>query len=82
MEDDSALIMRVKFMTRPGDQFVIRKTVYAEIQKLFEQEGIQFAHRVVSVRVDGTDPADLTDEQKRQVAGAALTSREDARPDP
>ncbi len=78
MEDDSAMIMRVKFMTRPGDQFVVRKTVYARLRELFEREGIEFAHRVVSVRLDGASPEDLDDEQKRRVAGAALSATAEA----
>ena len=52
MEDDSAMIFRVKFMTKPGDQFVARKAVYAAIHDRFEKEGIEFAHRVVTVKVD------------------------------
>jgi len=80
MEDDSAMILRVKFMTKPGDQFVVRKTVFAKIRELFEREGIQFAHRVVSVRLDGAETANLDEEQKIQAAGAALSARADARP--
>ena len=72
MEDDSAMIVRVKFMTRPGDQFVVRKTVFSRIRELFEKEGIEFAHRMVSVRLDNADPADLSEDQKSQIAGAAL----------
>ncbi|MEM9043908.1 MAG: mechanosensitive ion channel family protein [Pseudomonadota bacterium] len=49
--DDSAMIIRVKFMTRPGDQWVVRKRVYAEIRDLFDREGIKFAHREVTVRI-------------------------------
>jgi len=52
MEDENALIIRVKFMTRPGDQFETRKVVYQEICNLFEREGIKFANkREVIVRV-------------------------------
>ena len=72
MEDDSAMIIRVKFMTRPGDQFEVRKTVYTKIRELFEREGIEFAHRVVSVRLDGEGAEELTEEERRRVAGAAL----------
>lgn len=75
MEDDSAMIIRVKFMTRPGDQFEVRKTVFARIRDLFEREGIQFAHRVVSVRLDGTEAESLGEEEKKQVAGAVLATR-------
>ena len=74
MEDDSAMILRVKFMTRPGDQFVVRKAVYASIRELFEQEGIEFAHRVVKVQLDGKEPHELTPEERQQVAGAALAA--------
>jgi len=75
MEDDSAMIFRVKFMTRPGDQFVVRKTVFARIRELFEHEGIEFAHRVVTVRLDGAKKDAFTDEEMRQISGAALAAR-------
>ena len=42
---DSAMIIRVKFMTKPGDQWLVRKKVYQEIRELFAREGIKFAHR-------------------------------------
>ncbi len=69
--EDSAMIIRVKFMTRPGDQFQARKLVYAKIRELFEKEGIKFAHREVTVRVAET-PHDrpLSEEEKEAVAGA------------
>jgi small-conductance mechanosensitive channel len=47
--DDSAMIMRVKFMTVPGQQFVVRREVYRRIQEAFQKEGIEFAHRNVTV---------------------------------
>lgn len=51
--EDSAMIARVKFMTKPGKQFELRKVVYAGLQDLFEQNGIKFAHKQVTVRVEG-----------------------------
>jgi small-conductance mechanosensitive channel len=68
---DSAMIIRVKFMTRPGDQWVIRKRIYAEIRALFEREGIKFAHREVTVRLADGKVDDLTEEQKKAVTSAA-----------
>lgn len=69
---DSAMIIRVKFMTKPGDQWNVRKRVYQEVQDLFRREGIKFAHREVTVRLaDGLRVDDLSDEQKRAVSGAA-----------
>ena len=47
--DDSAMIMRVKYKTKPGDQFEIRKEVYRLMQEAFKEEGIEFAHRNVTV---------------------------------
>ena len=70
--EESAMIVRVKFMTKPGEQWVIRKRIYAEIRELFEREGIKFAHREVTVHVadDRPNPEPLTEEQKKAVAGA------------
>ncbi len=68
---DSAMIIRVKFMTKPGDQWLVRKKVYQEIRELFEREGIKFAHREVTVRIaDDTNSEDLTPKQREAVVGA------------
>lgn len=74
---DSAMIIRVKFMTKPGDQWVVRKRVYEEIRLLFEQNGIKFAHREVTVRLADGKAADLTEEEKHEVAAAAQASVEE-----
>ena len=71
---DSAMILRVKFMTKPGDQWVIRKRVYEEIRILFEREGIKFAHREVTVRLADGKVEDLTEAQKQSVTAAAQAS--------
>ena len=47
--DDSAMIMRVKFKTIPGKQFVVRRHVFQRLQELFKENGIEFAHRNVTV---------------------------------
>ncbi len=60
--DDSAMIVRAKFMAKPGKQFVIRRELYHRVQKEFDAAGIEFARRQVSVFVPpGVDPetADL-----------------------
>ena len=67
---DSAMIIRVKFMTKPGDQWLVRKKVYEEIRELFAREGIHFAHREVTVRLADGKADDLTPEQKEAVTGA------------
>jgi moderate conductance mechanosensitive channel len=53
--EDSAMIARVKFTTKPGKQFELRKVVYAGLRDLFEKNGIKFAHRQVTVRVAGNE---------------------------
>ncbi|MEM8626285.1 MAG: mechanosensitive ion channel family protein, partial [Pseudomonadota bacterium] len=77
--EDSAMIVRVKFMTKPGDQWVVRKRVYADIRELFDREGIKFAHREVTVRIpdlDGKKADELTPED-RQAIGAATRANLD-----
>ncbi|WP_293963186.1 mechanosensitive ion channel family protein [Sneathiella sp.] len=80
MMEDSAMIIRVKFMTRPGDQFVIRKLVYARIRELFEENGIKFAHREVTVRVADEEGNDhpMSEARKKAIAGAVQPAIEDA----
>ncbi len=70
--EDSAMIIRVKFMTKPGDQFDVRKVVYHRIQELFEENGIHFAHREVTVRIAGDDKKPDAAKQKAAV-GAVQT---------
>ena len=47
--DDSAMIVRVKFKTLPGEQFLIKKEVYRMIREEFQAAGIDFASRNVTV---------------------------------
>ena len=78
---DSAMIIRVKFMTKPGDQWLVRKKVYEEIRELFAREGIHFAHREVTVRLaDGKESKDLTPKQREAVTGAVQTAIDEDQP--
>jgi small-conductance mechanosensitive channel len=47
--DDSAFIIGVKFVCRPGDQFIIRREAYVRIKQAFVQNGIEFASPRVTV---------------------------------
>lgn len=67
---DSAMIIRVKFMTKPGDQWLVRKKVYQDIRELFAREGIKFAHREVTVRLADDQADDLPPQKKEALAGA------------
>lgn len=74
---DSAMIIRVKFMTKPGDQWLVRKKVYEEIRELFAREGIQFAHKEVTVRLADGKVSDLSDEDRKAVTAAAQATLEE-----
>ncbi len=74
---DSAMIIRVKFMTKPGDQWVIRKRVFQEIRDLFEQNGIKFAHREVTVRVVDNAETGADNNRRDQALGAAHAALEE-----
>jgi small-conductance mechanosensitive channel len=70
--EDSAMIVRVKFMTKPGDQFDIRKIVYQRIRELFEENDIKFASREVTVRIADDEEHHLSSDDRRKAAlGAA-----------
>jgi small-conductance mechanosensitive channel len=73
--DDSAMIMRVKYKTAPGEQFVIRKEVYRLMQEAFAEEGIEFAHRNVTVYLPSDTVATESDE--KQDAGPMTTGTSD-----
>lgn len=70
--EDSAMIVPVKFMARPGEQWMLRRLVLTSIHELFEEKGIRFANREVTVRL-GDDPqaAALNAGEREAVAGAA-----------
>lgn len=74
--DDSAMLMRIKFMTKPGDQWVIRRVVLNRIRDMFEQSGIRFASREVVVRVSDSTGATRIDPQT--LGAAALAQGEPA----
>ncbi|MGG7567998.1 mechanosensitive ion channel family protein [Rhodovulum sp. DZ06] len=83
--EDSAMIVRIKYMTRPGDQWTTRKLVYHEIRELFAREGIKFAHREVTVRIpdlpkDRAPTAQELEAVEEAAGAAARTVAEDGPP--
>jgi small-conductance mechanosensitive channel len=50
---DFAIQVRLKMMTKPGEQFVIRRRAYAMIKKAFDANGIKFAFPTVTVAGGG-----------------------------
>ncbi|MEM7170901.1 MAG: mechanosensitive ion channel family protein [Pseudomonadota bacterium] len=70
--EDSAMILRAKFMAVPGEQFMIRKEVYTRVQQAFHENGIKFAHRRVTV--DLPPQIDPESEQGKSIAEAAAAA--------
>ena len=58
--EESALILRMKFTTRPGGQWLVRRAAYARVRDALSAAGINFAHREVRVR--------LPDELEQKIA--------------
>ena len=78
--DDSAMIMRVKFKTIPGEQFIVRREVYRLIQEGFRENGIEFAHRNVTVYL----PPEQSEEKEKiaKSAAAAAVAAQDKQSSP
>jgi small-conductance mechanosensitive channel len=85
--DDSAMIVRVKYKTPPGEQFAIRKEVYRLMQEAFQEAGLKFAARNVTVALPPEvqqSLASANSETKESViksaaaaAGAAIQTQEE-----
>ena len=67
--EDSAMILRVKFKAVPGKQFIIRRELLHRIRAAFEEAGIRFANREVTVRVN----EDATPAERQEAINAAAT---------
>ncbi len=70
--DDSALVIRGKFMAKPGKQFVARREIYNAVQRAFAAAGIRFADRRVTVQV--ADSEGMTADERQRVAQAAASA--------
>ena len=68
------MVLGVKFMTRPGEQWVIRREAYHRIRDSFEANGIHMAERNVKVEVLSDMP--LNEKIKQAVMGAAQAAIE------
>lgn len=64
--DQSGFVTSVKFMSRPGEQFILRREAFARIQKAFQESGIEFSEPRVTV-----DSEDDNRHQTGSAAGAA-----------
>ncbi len=87
--EESALIVRMKFTSRPGEQWIIRREAYRRVRDALADAGIHFAHREVRVvmpeevnRSNGDSKVTTTEEKSNEgdstglqkAAAAAITS--------
>ena len=72
--NDVGIVLRGKFMAKPGTQWVIRKQVYAKVQKAFDENGIHFARREVRVQMSPGGEIQIDEDQAQALAAAAATA--------
>ena len=75
--DDNGIVIRGKFMAKPGKQFMIRKEVYVRVQKAFDEAGIPFARKQVMVLIPGLENTDSLDAAQTKAIGAAAAEAEE-----
>ncbi|HYN37930.1 MAG TPA: mechanosensitive ion channel family protein, partial [Rhodospirillales bacterium] len=66
--EPSAYVVRVKFMAKPGEQFVLRREVFRRLHAVFQENGIRL----------GVSPTVVDTATVAAPAGAAATSGGDA----
>ncbi|MGB7286848.1 MAG: mechanosensitive ion channel family protein [Salaquimonas sp.] len=72
------MVVGVKFMAKPGEQWLIRRDAYQKVRDAFEANGIGFAERNVKVEVLGDPP--MNDATRKAVIGAAQNAVEQQLP--
>jgi moderate conductance mechanosensitive channel len=68
---DFAVQLRMKMMTLPGENFVIRRQALGMIKKAFDANGIKFAYPTVQIAGDGEPAAAVVAQQALQLAHPA-----------
>ncbi|MBO9472361.1 mechanosensitive ion channel family protein [Shimia sp. R10_1] len=71
--DDVGMIIRGKFMAKPGKQFMIRKEIYNRVKAEFKANGIDFARREVRVALPD-NVSELPKQDQAAVAAAAAAA--------
>ena len=75
--EDSAMIIRAKFTSKPRGRARVRRDAQIRIKKAFDEAGIQFAHRQVTVHVPGGGAGNAA---ASGAAAAALQAEEEQQP--
>jgi small-conductance mechanosensitive channel len=80
--DDVGMVIRGKFMAKPGKQFMIRKEIFNRVNKEFAENGIEFARREVRVALPSMENAhELTPEDTAAISAAATQAAQEQLPD-
>ncbi|UWR11999.1 mechanosensitive ion channel family protein [Sulfitobacter mediterraneus] len=70
--DDVGMVIRGKFMCKPGTQFMIRKEIYNRVNAAFAEAGLEFARREVRVALPSMEQVtELSEEDKATISAAA-----------
>ncbi|MGC1495229.1 MAG: mechanosensitive ion channel family protein [Sulfitobacter sp.] len=70
--DDVGMVIRGKFMAKPGKQFMIRKEIFNRVNAAFAENGIEFARREVRVALPSMEKGQtLTKEDQAAISAAA-----------
>ncbi|MEZ5936018.1 MAG: mechanosensitive ion channel family protein [Alphaproteobacteria bacterium] len=69
--NEGHLIIRGKFMAKPGEQFLIRREVYQRVQRAFAAHGLAFASPGLTVRQEA--PTALTEAEDAVTSATAPT---------
>jgi small-conductance mechanosensitive channel len=81
--DDNGMVVRGKFMAKPGKQYTIRKEVFVRVQKAFEAAGIPFARKQVMVHIPGLEKdTPLKDDDVKMISAAAADAVDEPPPPP
>jgi small-conductance mechanosensitive channel len=68
--NDVGIVVRGKFTAKPGKQWLARKDIYSRIQRMFAENGIDFARREVRVNVSGGEGLGAAAREKVATAAA------------
>jgi len=68
---DVGIVIKGKFMTKPGGQWMVKREIYTRVQTMFKQYGIEFARKEIRVQMPEGAHEELSTDQKTAVAAAA-----------
>jgi small-conductance mechanosensitive channel len=76
--DDVGMVIRGKFMCKPGTQFMIRKEIYNRVNAAFAEQGLEFARREVRVALPSMEQVtELSEEDKAAISAAATQAAQE-----